>query len=113
MSKYPHIDYAYASTSQAAQGQTVNRTMIHHNTEAGRHGQREAYVNATRAKMDTKLYTQDKSKAAEQAGVRIDKNFALPDVTRTVLTPTAEAKQAEAKQAESEKTRSLDKDYGL
>jgi conjugative relaxase-like TrwC/TraI family protein len=113
MSKYPHIDYAYASTSQAAQGQTVNRTMIHHNTEAGKHGQREAYVNATRARMDTKIYTQDKAKAAEQAGVRIDKTFAMPDVTRTVLTPTAEAKQAEAKQAEAEKTRSLDKDYGL
>jgi hypothetical protein len=87
--------------------------MIHHNTEAGKHGQREAYVNATRARMDTKIYTQDKAKAAEQAGLRIDKTFAMPDVTRTVSPPTAEAKQAEAKQAEAEKTRSLDKDYGL
>jgi conjugative relaxase-like TrwC/TraI family protein len=112
-SKYPHIDHAYTSTSQAAQGQSVKTTFMHHNTEAGKHGQREAYVNVTRAKIGTKIYTQDKTKAAEQAGVRIDKNFAMPDVTRTVLTPTAEAKQAEAKQAEAEKTRSLDKDYGL
>jgi hypothetical protein len=55
--------------------------------------------------MDTKIYTQDKAKAAEQAGVRIDKTFAMPDVMRQ---PTPEAKQAE-----SDKTRSRDNDYGL
>ncbi|MEQ1667448.1 MAG: hypothetical protein ABL868_03240, partial [Sulfuriferula sp.] len=104
MSKYQHIDHAYVSTSQAAQGQTVNKTIIHHNTEAGKHGQREAYVNATRARMDTKLYTQDKVKAAEQAGVRVDKTFA------TVPTPQP---TPEAKQAEPDKARSRDNDYSL
>ncbi|WP_124949393.1 MobF family relaxase [Sulfuriferula thiophila] len=107
MSKYKHIDHAYASTSQAAQGQTVNRTMIHHNTEAGKHGQRETYVNATRARMDTKLYTQDKAKAAEQAGVRIDKTFAI-SATVPVPQPTPETKQPEP-----DKTRSRDNDYSL
>ncbi|WP_162084323.1 MobF family relaxase [Sulfuriferula nivalis] len=110
MQKYQHLDHGYASTSQAAQGQTVNRTWIHHNTEAGKHGQREAYVNATRARMSTKLYTQDKAKAAEQAGVRIDKTFAMPDVG---ISPAKPQPTAEMKQAEPDKTRSRDNDYGL
>jgi ATP-dependent exoDNAse (exonuclease V) alpha subunit len=91
-SKYPHIDHAYTSTSQAAQGQSVSRTMVHHNTEAGKHNERETYVNATRAQLDTTLYTQDKLRAAEQAGLSINKEIATPERTNQ---------------------RENDKDYGL
>ncbi len=69
-------EHAYASTSHAAQGQTVEKVMIHHNTEAGKHGDRENYVNVTRAKQDATLYTQDAEKAARQAGVELQKTSA-------------------------------------
>jgi hypothetical protein len=80
-SKYPHIDHDYATTSQAAQGQGKDRAMLHHNVEAGKHGQREEYVNVTRAKYDITLYTQDKLKAAEQAGLSVNKEVATPERT--------------------------------
>ncbi len=75
--QYKHVDHAYVSTSHAAQGQTVDRVMIHHNTEAGRHGDRETYVNATRAREEVKLYTQDADRAAAQAGVELNKEAAI------------------------------------
>ena len=76
------LDYAYASTSYSAQGVTVDAVMIHHNTEAGAHGDRESYVGLTRARDDIVLYTQDLNRAASQAGLQLDKSAAhdvLPD----------------------------------
>ena len=70
------LDYAYASTSFSAQGVTVDQVLIHHNTEAGQHGDRETYVSLTRARDDVTLYTQNLDKAAAQAGFQIDKSAA-------------------------------------
>lgn len=74
--EYRHIDHAYATTSVSAQGQTKNQVWVHHNTEGGRHGDRESYVNLTRMRDVAKLYTQDVAKAAQQAGVRLNKSTA-------------------------------------
>ena len=68
-------EHAYSSTSHAAQGQSMNPWM-HHNTESGKHGDREAGVNFTRAKSDAKLFTQDAEKAAKQMGVELQKTSA-------------------------------------
>jgi len=76
------LEHAYALTSHSAQGLTVDAVMIHHNTEAGAHSQREAYVNVTRARDDVTIYTQDVDKAARQSGVALDKTAAhdiVPD----------------------------------
>ncbi|EQD69702.1 TraI, partial [mine drainage metagenome] len=70
------LEHDYASTSYGAQGRTVDAVLIHHNTEAGAHGQREAYVDITRARDDAVLYTQDADKAGRQAGLEIDKSAA-------------------------------------
>ncbi|WP_297920253.1 MobF family relaxase [Metallibacterium sp.] len=70
------LDYAYASTSFSAQGQTVDAVMIHHNTEAGAHGDRESYVGITRARDDVTIYTQDIGRAAAQSGMQIEKSAA-------------------------------------
>ena len=70
------IDYAYAATSYRAQGQTVDSVMIHHNTESGQHGDREAYVSITRARDDIVLYTQNIDRAAAQSGVQLEKSAA-------------------------------------
>ncbi|MBU2831490.1 conjugative transfer relaxase/helicase family protein, partial [Acidithiobacillus ferriphilus] len=83
LEKYRNIDHGYAMTSMKAQGQTVDRAMIHHNTESGRHGDRETYVNVTRARMEVKVYTQDVEKAKRQAGFKMDKETARPEREET------------------------------
>ena len=70
------LDYSYATTSHSGQGRDERASWIHHNTEAGRHGDREALVNATRAKETQRLYTQDLAKAERQMGIAIDKTAA-------------------------------------
>ncbi|MDA8260645.1 MAG: relaxase domain-containing protein [Betaproteobacteria bacterium] len=79
-------EHAYASTSHAAQGQTVDKVMIHHNTAGGRHGDREAYVNVTRGRDDAVIYTQNAELAGKQAGAELNKTAAL-DLTPEQPTP--------------------------
>ena len=74
---YRQLDHGYVMTSHKVQGQTVDRTLIHHNTEGGMHGQREAYVNVTRARLSTTTYTQDRERAGEQAARVVDKTRAM------------------------------------
>ncbi len=76
--QYRHIDHAYAVTSYKSQGQTIDKVMVHHNTEGGRHGDRETYVNVTRARHDVIVYTQNADKAVKQSGQKMDKEVATP-----------------------------------
>jgi len=69
-------DHDYAVTSYSAQGRTVDRVMIHHNTEAGRHSDRETYVNITRAREGASVYTQDQAKMERQIGLESNKSAA-------------------------------------
>jgi conjugative relaxase-like TrwC/TraI family protein len=71
------IDHAATYTSFKAQGQGKGQAWIHHNTEVGGHGVREAYVNITRAKVDARIYTQNLDKALDQMGVQHDKASAI------------------------------------
>ncbi|WP_372609009.1 AAA family ATPase [Acidithiobacillus sp.] len=109
LEKYRNIDHGYAMTSIKAQGQTVDRAMIHHNTESGRHGDRETYVNVTRARMGVKVYTQDVEKAKRQAGFKMDKETARPEredprQERKEERRSVEREAPERKQAEKEAT---------
>ncbi len=70
------LDHAYAATSYSSQGMTVDHVLVHHNTESGRHGDRETYVSLTRARDDITIYTQDLDRAAAQAGLALDKSAA-------------------------------------
>ena len=85
--QYRQLDHGYVMTSHKAQGRTVDRTLIHHNTEAGMHGQREAYVNVTRARLATTTYTQDRERAAEQAARAVDKTRAMRAAERVTGKP--------------------------
>lgn len=76
LKSYKQLDHGYVMTSFKSQGQTVDRTMIHHNTDGGMHGQREAYVNVTRARHKTTTYTQDREKAGHQASKAVNKSVA-------------------------------------
>lgn len=98
---YRTIEHAYSTTSHAAQGQTVKQVFIHHNTEAGRHGDRETYVNITRAREDARVYTQDAAKAERQAGVELQKEEAMiskkqPHDHQTDLDAARQASEREA-----------------
>ncbi|MFL9998993.1 MobF family relaxase [Paraburkholderia sediminicola] len=78
LSRYKQMDHGYVLTSHKAQGETVSRALVHHNTDAGRHGQRETYVNTTRHQHVVKTYTQDRELAAQQASKAVDKSVANP-----------------------------------
>uniref|UniRef100_E6PSP5 Putative ATP-dependent exoDNAse (Exonuclease V), alpha subunit-helicase superfamily I member n=1 Tax=mine drainage metagenome TaxID=410659 RepID=E6PSP5_9ZZZZ len=69
-------EHAYSATSYSSQGQTVDKVLVHHNTLSGMHGDRETYVNITRARVNAVQYTQDAEKAARQAGVELQKSSA-------------------------------------
>lgn len=77
MRSYKQIDHGYVMTSFKAQGQTVHHAMVHHNTDGGMHGQRETYVNVTRARFKTTTYTQHRDKASLQAAKEVNKSVAV------------------------------------
>lgn len=83
------LEHDYASTSYSAQGRTVDAVLIHHNVAAGAHGQRETYVDVTRARDHAIVYTQDSDKAALQSGVEIDKS-AAHDIAHDITAARAE-----------------------
>lgn len=82
LDQYRQLDHGYVITSHKSQGQTVDRAFIHHNTESGMHGQREAYVNVTRARLTTTTYTQDRERAGEQAAKAVEKTEAVRSARR-------------------------------
>lgn len=92
-SQYKNIDHGYCSTSHAVQGQTSDPVWIHHNTEAGRHGDRESYVNVTRARDYARVYTQNAEKAALQSGQKLSKEEAH---TRDMDKPDARDRMLES-----------------
>jgi len=95
--EYQHLDHAYAMTSYKSQGQTYDNVMIHHNTDAGQHGDRETYVNVTRAREDVTVYTQDADKASKQSGQEMNKESATTKEadreTHSEKAPQREAEQ--------------------
>uniref|UniRef100_D5X4X6 Conjugative relaxase domain protein n=1 Tax=Thiomonas intermedia (strain K12) TaxID=75379 RepID=D5X4X6_THIK1 len=95
-------EHNYVTTSHSAQGLTYDKVFIHHNTEGGRHGDRETYVNITRAREEATLYTQDVGKAEKQAGAELQKTAALD------LQP--ERSPAPDRQPEPERERTLERE---
>ena len=95
-SKRLKAEHAYASTSHAAQGQTVNRVLIHHNVHSGHHGDREGYVNITRAREDAVLYTQNLELASKQLGTQLQKTSAH-DIAPE-MNPVREAERIQEKE---------------
>jgi ATP-dependent exoDNAse (exonuclease V) alpha subunit len=69
----PHLDYGYAVTSHASQGQTTDRVLVHVNTEqAGDKpiNRRLAYLAVSRGRYAAQIHTNDKASIAE--GLRRD-----------------------------------------
>jgi ATP-dependent exoDNAse (exonuclease V) alpha subunit len=103
------LEHDYASTSYSAQGRTVDAVLIHHNVESGAHGQRETYVDITRARDHAIVYTQDSDKAGRQAGLAIDKT-AAHDIAHDITAERAEHQRDHA-QPEPDFTAAHDIDH--
>jgi ATP-dependent exoDNAse (exonuclease V) alpha subunit len=77
--KQPHLDYGYAMTSHSSQGQTVNRVLIHVDTELAAKdllNTRMAYVSVSRGAFDAQLFTNDRDKLPIALGHDVSKQTA-------------------------------------
>ncbi|MEA3306256.1 MAG: MobF family relaxase [Elusimicrobiota bacterium] len=71
---YAYIDYGYSTTTYKAQGQTYDKVVINADTtNASLADMRNQYVMITRARDDVKIYTDDKARLKELAGMRTHK----------------------------------------
>jgi len=84
--KYRSIDYGYALTTHAAQGQTASRVLIDAPTSGVMEDARAAYVQISRAKDDATIYTDSRPDLIESASKRTtpaDTIEATPTADRT------------------------------
>jgi conjugative relaxase-like TrwC/TraI family protein len=77
--KNRHIDHGYAVTSHSSQGQTVNRVLVNADTSEPDKllNQRMAYVAASRARLDARIYTDSDQRLSAAFARQVDKSTAL------------------------------------
>ncbi len=77
--KNRHIDHGYAVTSHSSQGQTVNRVLVNADTREPDKllNQRMAYVAASRAVLDARIYTDSDQRLSTALARQVDKSTAL------------------------------------
>jgi len=96
---YTYIDYAYCLTNHKSQGSTYDKVIVNADVSNQKTNYNAFYVQATRAKYNIVLVTDDKEKLAKQAAVRESKLSTLDavfeDFARQQQARTAEI-QAEA-----------------
>lgn len=76
-SKPLHLDYGYASTVHAAQGQTVDRVLVEADTRSLTANESSYYVAISRAREGVTIYTDDKAMLPEAMGRESVKDAAL------------------------------------
>ena len=77
-----HWEHAYASTVHAAQGQTVDRVLVHLDTKYERIMASESfYVAISRARQEARLYVNDESGVAVSLGRSLQRPYALEALT--------------------------------
>jgi ATP-dependent exoDNAse (exonuclease V) alpha subunit len=81
LADHRHIDYAYAMTSHAAQGTTVDRVLLHIDTSdyrlTGLIDKTLAYVGASRAQHDIQIFADDVSRLARSLSRETERAKAL------------------------------------
>jgi conjugative relaxase-like TrwC/TraI family protein len=96
--KHPHLDYGYAMTSHASQGQTANRVLIHVDTELATKdllNRRMAYVSVSRGAHDAQLFTNDRDKLPTALGQDVSKQTAnSPQITEQMIAPQQDISKA-------------------
>lgn len=67
LKKFNAVDHGYARTSYKSQGETVERVLVNIDSKMGHMNDRnQFYVDISRAKLEAKLYVDDKAKVREQ-----------------------------------------------
>jgi conjugative relaxase-like TrwC/TraI family protein len=77
---YTYIDYAYCLTNHKSQGSTYDKVIVNADVSNQKTNYNAFYVQATRAKYNIVLVTDDKEKLAKQASVRESKLSTLDAV---------------------------------
>lgn len=78
--QHPHLDYGFAMTSHSSQSQTVDRVLVHVDSEQGLgqlHNKRMAYVAVSRAEYDVQIYTDDASSLGYELSRDVSQQSAL------------------------------------
>ena len=77
-----HIDYGYASTSHSSQGATVDRVIVHVDTDRSPElvNRKQFYVSISRARHAVSLYTDDRARLDLAVGRNREKSLALERV---------------------------------
>jgi conjugative relaxase-like TrwC/TraI family protein len=104
----PHLDYGYAMTSHSSQGQTVDRVLVHVDTEqAGEKlvNRRLAYVAISRGRYDAHIYSNDKAHLAGGLGRDVSSRTALEPHKESVV-PTKRDSQELKRERERTRTQS-------
>lgn len=79
--KFRHFDNAYAVTSHGGQGATLDRSWTLYNHERGAGGDRNALVNITRAREETRVYTTNTEAVRHMVGREVNKSTAMDAAT--------------------------------
>jgi len=84
-----HIDLAYATTSHASQGSTVDRVLINIDSQRSPDlvNQRQFYVSLSRPRKEARVYTDDADRMRRAVARKQDKELAL-DLVQKTPTPT-------------------------
>jgi ATP-dependent exoDNAse (exonuclease V) alpha subunit len=77
-----HFDYGYASTSHSSQGATVDRVIVHVDTNRAPElvNRKQFYVSISRARNAVSLYTDDRARLSLAVGRNREKSLALERV---------------------------------
>ncbi|HXG82590.1 MAG TPA: hypothetical protein VNI84_01060, partial [Pyrinomonadaceae bacterium] len=111
------LDYGYAATSHSAQGKTIDRVLIHADTEESEKllNERMAYVAVSRARDEIKIYTDDAAKLPGKLARKTQKteiadvlqNFEQQKAEETTVPPDVKAENMPVKTVFSGKTEIL------
>jgi ATP-dependent exoDNAse (exonuclease V) alpha subunit len=84
LQQHPHLDYGYAVTSHSSQGETIERVIIHVDSEHAHKGlinSRMAYVAVSRARCEAHIFTNDAKTLGWELSRNVSHSSALQRVT--------------------------------
>ena len=104
MNDYQHLTHAYAVTTHKSQGASIDNVHIFAPTSSGMENKQAGYVEATRAKEDVTVYTDNKEQLAEMWSHEVSKENAIDHVAGINTNDLSNEQDSSSKIHESENT---------